>query len=158
MAENCMRHSSLLLAIPVLLLAACSGHDYSYSTHSGGRRGDDSKFTLSWVHREKSKETAEFLKLAIPYGPLGVSVDVAGKDVEAEFAHSEGRDYYDPPPGAKVTKYCDKEHPLQGSVVILSQGPGGIRAFLRVTATCPDKGRYDIEGEHSFESESVFYR
>lgn len=157
---NCVRLRSKILAGMAIAFAgaSCAGHDYSYTTHSGGRRWDDPRFTLSWVHREKAKETAEYLALVIPYGPLGVSVDVDGKDVEARFAHSEGRDYYDPPPGAKVTSYCDKEHPLQGSVVILGQEPGGVRAVLRVTATCPVKGKYDIAGEHFFEAESVFYR
>ena len=142
----------------MLLLASCAGHDYSYTSHSGGRRWDDPRFTLNWIHREKSKETAEYLSLVIPYGPLGKAVDVAGKSVEAEFSHEEGRDYYDPPPGAKERTQCDQEHPVRGSVVILSQEPGGIRAALHVTATCPVKGRYDIEGEHWFESKSVFYR
>ena len=143
----------------MLLLAACAGHEYSYSTHSGGRRGDDPRFTLSWVHRERSKETAEYLRLVIPYGPLGVSVDVEGKNVEAQFVHEEGRDYYnDPPPGAKVRTACLAEHKVQGTVMILSHEIGGVRAVLRVVAECSVKGRYDIEGEHTFESVSVFYR
>src|SRR5262245_36660677 len=157
---NGVRHRRKILTAMAIAFAgaSCAGHDYSFTTHSGGRRRDDPRFTLMWVHRDKSKETAEYLSLVIPYGPLGVSVDVAGKDVEAKFAHSEGRDYYDPPPGAKVTTYCDRDHAVQGSVVVLSQEPGGIRAVLRVTAFCPVKGRFDIEGEHTFETQSVFYR
>jgi len=138
--------------------ASCAGHEYSFTSHSGGRQGDHSRFTLNWFHECKAKETRESLSLAIPYGPLGVPVDINGKNVETKFDHGEGRDYYDPPPGAKVTTYCDQEHAVQGTVVILSQAPGGIRAALHVTASCPVKGDYTIEGERTFETESVFYR
>lgn len=149
-----MRHGRLLLAGPVLVLASCAGHDYWFTSHSGGRRGDYSKFTLNWVHSDRHTETTEYLNLAIPhgaipYGPLGVSVDVDGKNVKARFGHWEGRDY--------VRTSCDEEHSVRGSVVILGQEPGGIRAVLRVTAHCPVLGNYDIQGEHTFEAQSVFY-
>jgi hypothetical protein len=144
----------------VLVVAGCAAeHDYSYTSHSGARRRmDDARFTLNWAHTAKSKVETEHLSLEILYGPLGKSMDIDGKKVEARFEHEEGGDYYDPPPGAKVRTFCDQEHEVQGSIVILSHEPSGIRAALRVKAACPVKGNFDIEGEHTFESVSVFYR
>ena len=148
---------NLALAGPVLLLASCA-NEYSTTSHDGGTREDDSRFTLNWAHSCKAKETEEFLALRIPYGPIGVPVDIDGTKVQVEFGHAVGRDYYDPPPGAKERKECDQVHTVQGTVVILSQELGRTRAALRVTANCPVNGRYEIKGEYSFESVSVFYR